>query len=936
MDMSSQDPRRDTAPTGPPDIASAGVPTRGRRRWLRRIALWSLGVIVVLALVASGLVVWSVRRSFPEYSATFTLPGIAAPVTVYRDSYGVPQVYAESEADLFRAQGYVHAQDRFWEMDFRRHVTSGRLSELFGASLVPTDAFLRTLGWRRVAEQEWRLVSPQTRSYLQAYAEGVNAWIADHGGSAPSGAKSLEYTILRLQNSGYVVQEWDPVDSIAWLKAMAWDLRGNMGAEIGRAALLAHGLSRDQIDQLYPAYPFERNRPIVDGGTVRDGVFDAGAEPPAAGTAASYSGPDSSGGAPGAKPSASGGAIAEQVWRDAAPALDAVGSAVRSMPGRLGVDGTGIGSNSWVVSGSLTGSGMPLLANDPHLAPSIPGIWYQVGLHCTCPYNVAGFSMSGVPGVLIGHNDRIAWGLTNLGPDVTDLYLEKIDGEQYFDGTGWRDLASRREVIEVAGGTPVTITVRATGHGPLLSDRSADLLGVAARPPVDPAGSPRPQVAPAATPSLDAGAPGVPAPAAAMPYAVALRWTALDPGRTIEALFALNQAADWMDFRAAAALFDVPAQNMIYADIDGNIGYQAPGRIPVRAKGNGTWPAPGWDPAYDWTGYIPFAELPQVLNPPDGVIVTANQAVVGPHYPHLITADWAYGYRSQRILDLLAELTARGKLGVTDMRQVQFDNRNGFAAVLVPALLAAPLDPSTTNSSLAAARDLLRDWDFQQPAESPARTSAAAAFYNATVRHLLRRTFDELPADLRPSGDAGSWEIVRSLLATPASPWWDDETTDGTESMDDILAAAMNDAVAELTDRLDADPAEWRWGELHTMTLENAPFGQSGIAPVEWLFNRGPVPASGGGSIVNATNWSADAGYSVNFVPSMRMIVDMSDLDGSRWVQLSGNSGHAFHANYIDQLELWRTGQDAPMRWERSSIEAAAEHAMTLEPAGTG
>ena len=877
----------------------------------------AVALVVVLALVASGLVLWSVRRAFPEYGGKLALPGLKAPVTVYRDSFGIPQVYASSETDLFMAQGYVHAQDRFWEMDFRRHVTSGRLAELFGASQVPTDAFLRTLGWRRVAEQEWRILSPETRSYLQAYADGVNAWIAEHGGRSASGAKSLEYSVLGLQNPGYTVENWDPIDSIAWLKAMAWDLRGNMSEEIGRAVLLAAGLSRTQIDQVFAPYPFDRNRPIVDGGAIRSGAFDANA---------------AAAGAPGPAVAPASYNGADQIWRDAQPVLGALGGAVQSLSKVLGADGEGVGSNSWVVSGSLTTSGKPLLANDPHLSPSMPGIWYQVGLHCTCQYNVTGFSMSGLPGILVGHNDRIAWGLTNLGPDVTDLYLEKVDGGRYYDGTGWRDLISRQEVINVAGGSPVTITVRATKHGPLLSDRSADLLGIAKRPPVDSSGSPLARVSPVATPSLDTGAPGVPAAAAATPYAVALRWTALDPGHTIDAIFAIDRATDWTGFRAAAALFDVPSQNLVYADVDGNIGYQAPGRIPIRGKGDGRWPAPGWDAAYDWTGFIPFTALPNVLNPPDGEIVTANQAVIGPQYPYLITDDWAFGYRSQRIRDMIAERTAHGKLGVADMRQMQFDSYNSFAPVLVPALLRTPV-PAGASTTSTKARDLLNEWDFRQPAESPARSSAAAAYFNATLRHLILRIYDELPEGYKPGGSEASWELIRSLLATPASPWWDDKSTKKIESMTDILNAAITDAVAELTDRLGADPVKWRWGDLHTLTLTNETFGQSGIAPIEWLFNRGPVKVSGGGGLVNATNWTAEQGYEVNFVPSMRMIVDLSNLDGSRWVQLTGESGHAFQVNYTDQLELWRTGQDLPMRWARANIEAAAKHTMTLEPA---
>jgi penicillin amidase len=427
------------------------IPTetpRRRRGWriARRVVVGTVAVVLVLALVATGFVVWSVRRAFPDLAGRLTLPGLSASVTVYRDAHGIPQLYADSTHDLFMAQGYVHAQDRFWEMDFRRHVTAGRVAELFGPDLVPADAFLRTSGWRRDAEQEWNILAPDTRSYLQAYADGVNAWIQANGGANGNGVKSLEYTVLGLTNSGYTVEPWTPIDSLAWLKAMAWDLRGNMEQEIDRASLLAEGLTRDQIEQLYPSYPYDRHAPIVSGGAIVDGAFDAAAAP--------------------AAPS-----LDVASWRDA---LSAVSAAVRRVPTLLGDNASGdLGSNSWVIGGALTTTGKPLLANDPHLSPSMPGIWYQMGLHCTCPYNVEGFTFSGVPGVVIGHNARVAWGFTNLNPDVSDLYLEKVDGDNVFDGTNWVPLAVRTETIKVAGGDPVTITVRSSMHGPLVSDRFA-------------------------------------------------------------------------------------------------------------------------------------------------------------------------------------------------------------------------------------------------------------------------------------------------------------------------------------------------------------------------------------------------------------------------------------------------------------------------------
>ncbi|HEY8471840.1 MAG TPA: penicillin acylase family protein [Natronosporangium sp.] len=817
------------------------------RPWSRRL-LWigscSLAVLLLLLTVGGGYAYWSSRRPFPTHDGELRLPGLTAPVTVYRDGHGIPQIYAASIEDLFRAQGFVHAQDRFWEMDFRRHVTAGRLSELFGPDQLETDKFLRTLGWRRVAEAEWEAASADSRRYLTAYAEGVNAWIEATGGPADTGRKALQYRILGLQNAGYEVEPWHPADTLAWLKAMAWDLRTNLESELERAWLVAAGLSRDQIEQLFPPYPYQQHPPIL----ADDGSDDGSA----GGTGGSLG---------------SGPVVAD----------------------------AGLGSNSWVVSGEHTALGGPILVNDPHLSPSLPGIWYQIGLHCDCGYRVSGFSFSGVPGVVIGHNDRIAWGFTNLGHDVTDLYLERVDGDRYLLDGEWQPLTVREETIRVAGGDNVTIRVRQTHRGPLLSDHSEDFRELAASERL----------------LADLGA-------TSGEHAISLAWTALRPGHTIDALFVLNQARDWDGFRAAAALFEVPAQNLIYADVDGNIGYQAPGVVPVRAAGDGRWLSPGWESSYGWEGTVPFDDLPQLLNPPDGVIVTANQAVVGPDYPALLTTDWGYGYRSDRIRDALDAAIAAGPVDVSTMEDILFDNRNPFAPVLVPALLAAPAD-----GDVREARDLLRDWDYQQPTDSP-----AAAYFNAVWRQLLLLTFDELPEDYRPAGNGRWFQVVGELLEDPASPWWDRLDTTQVETRDDLLARAMVEARRELG----GDPADWEWGDLHTLTLRDASFGNSGIGPIEAIFNRGPVATAGGSDIVNATAWNAAEGYEVTAVPSMRMVIDLSDLDDARWVQLTGNSGHPYHDNYTDQLELWRTGQLLPWRWHRSSIENEAEATLTLRP----
>jgi len=695
--------------------------------------------------------------------------------------------------------------------------------------------------------------------------------------------------------------------------------------------LLASGLSRAQVEQLYPEYPYAQREPIVTEGALTAQGFDPAAQPqtdPAstpdrsAATPAPETtpGPESSSGvdaAPARTPAAATTTPAPAALAAARDSLAAVGRAVAAVPPLLGLAGAGLGSNSWVLHGDLTETGAPLLANDPHLGVSMPGIWYQVGLHCTCGHQVSGFSFSGVPGVVIGHNDRIAWGFTNLAHGVTDLYLERIDGDRYQVDGEWRDLAVHQETIKVAGGEDVTLTVRRTHRGPVLSDVDDELADLAAGEVI--------------AEDLDGEGSG-----GSDGFGISLAWTALRPGRTADALFALNQAGNWEEFRAAAALLEVPAQNLVYADVDGNIGYQAPGRVPLRGEGDGRWIAPGWDSSYDWVGMVPFEDLPYLFNPDRGYIVTANQAPIGPAYPHWLAADWSSGHRSDRIHDLLAGVLANGPASLADLLAIQTDAYHALGPVLVPALLAAAGGPTTDQQ--AAALDLLRDWDFQQPADgepgtAQGRSSAAAAYFNATWRHLLRLTFDELPPEHAASGGGRWFDVVAGLLEEPDATWWDRVGTAEVETRDDLLALALAEAYDELADAQGEDPHQWRWGRMHTLVLREASFGGSGIAVVEALFNRGPVGTSGGTDAVNAMSWDAAEGYQVVVSPSMRMVVDLSNLDNSRWIQMTGNSGHTFSAHYDDQLELWRTGQTLPWRWDESSIVSESVHTLSLTPA---
>ncbi|MER6268649.1 penicillin acylase family protein [Streptomyces sp900105755] len=919
-------PPNTTATTG--DMPGKSGRKKGRRARL---------IVLVLVLAVVGGVFygayWSVstvRASFPQTKGSITLDGLSGPVTVKRDGYGIPQIYASTDEDLFMAQGYVQAQDRFYEMDVRRHMTSGRLSEMFGKSQVKNDEFLRTMGWDRVAKEEYDTkLSASTKKYLQAYSKGVNAYLQGKDGKDIS----LEYAALGFVND-YKPEQWTPVDSVSWLKAMAWDLRGNMDDEIDRA-LMTSRLGPQQIKDLYPDYPYSRNQPIVQEGQYDKltKTFEQSGSTSGSGTSTGTSGTTTS--------SSTGSALTSQ--------LESLYNVLDDVPTAVGVNGQGIGSNSWVVSGKYTITGKPLLANDPHLSASLPSVWYQMGLHCTtisskCQYDVTGYTFAGMPGVIIGHNADIAWGMTNSGVDVTDLYLEKLSGDGYlYDGTT-KPFTTRTETIKVAGGASKKIVVRQTADGmPLLSDRDDELVEVGKKATVD-----------SAAPDRGDG------------YGIALRWTALDPGSTMDAVFAIDKASDWDSFRNAAAQFDVPSQNLVYADTKNNIGYTLPGRIPTRSSADdGSIPAPGWDSKYKWTGFIKQDELPYEYNPKRGYIVTANQAVIDKDkYPYTLTTDWGYGTRSQRITDLIeSKIKDGGKISTDDMRQMQTDNSSEIAKLLVPKLLKINLD----DKDVREAQKLLEGWDYTQDADS-----AAAAYFNSVWRNILKLAFgNKLPKELRVKGqclwvdkidstgpvdddakvrecgerdadqaqpDGGDrwFEVVRNLMNKPDSDWWKTPAGAGdrpkADNMDELFKRAMIDARWELTAKLGKDIDTWSWGRLHRLFLKNQTLGTDGPAVVQYILNRGPWKLSGGEATVDATGWNAAGGYGVVWVPSMRMVVNLDDFDKSKWINLTGASGHAFSAHYTDQTGKWADGELLSWSFSDQAVDKSTSDTLVLKP----
>ncbi len=888
-------------------------------RIIGRLLAGLLVVALVAALVGAGLVGsllgWVALRSQPQVAGTLRVAGLATPVEVIRDRAGIAHVYADTPDDLFFAQGFVHASERMWQMEVFRRVGAGRLSELFGASQLETDRFLRTLGWRRAAERDLAALDATTVRALQRYADGVNAWLA-HG----RGRRSLAFVVAGIQSGqgggldGYEPEPWTPLDSVAFGKLQAWSLGGNYDAELFR--LLADGRLGDPAltDALFPAYPDGAPTITTSADLVR-----------AADPGASAAGPP----APeeidaGATSAASPAGTADVPALDAREAAglarladlgDAIGAIAGFDEAGSALGHPGVGSNNWVVAPSKSATGAALLANDPHLGVQLPSIWYMNGLHCrvvsaACPYDVAGVSFPSAPGVILGHNARIAWGATNTGPDVQDLFVETPDPanpDHYLYRGASIPFTTREETIAVAGGDPLTITVRETVHGPILNDVVEDLAGSA--------------------------------------RLYALHWTALvETDGLIGAFLRLDAAASSADVRAALRDYVAPAQNFVYADVDGNIGLQVPGRIPLRPAGDdGRRPVDGASGTHDWTGYVPYEDLPALDNPPDGLIVTANNKPVDGAYPYHLGTEWDSGWRATRIRQLLDEAVANGGVTQADLSAIQLDTRLLRADDLAPALVAAR--PTTADG--AEVQRLVRAWDRRCDLDS-----RGCAAYEVTEWHLIRAVFDPWLGTLAATyvGSEPSRLAVRAAVADPAFPFWDDPHTTTLETRDGRLGAALDAAGAELRTAL-GTPSRWSWARVHTTVFREQTFGRSGIGILEGLFNVGPLGVPGTSDAVNNANtnlrgWYPDPedprstpgtlrdAFTMTNHPSYRLAIEMTPdrLDAARIVISTGQGGNPGGRHYSDLVADWIAGRTVPLPFSRAAVEAATSTRLVLEP----
>ncbi|MFQ3632769.1 penicillin acylase family protein [Roseiflexus sp.] len=788
-------------------------------RLLKRLFFWLIvGLVIVLALGAGGSYLW-LRRSLPQTSGEIRVSGISGPVTIVRDTDGVAHITGATETDAAFGLGFVHAQERLWQMEVQRRIGYGRLSEIFGATTLDTDRFLRTLGVARAARSAYERLDADTIAILEAYAAGVNAGISTIPVLPP------EFLILGVQP-----EPWQPIDSLVWAKMMAWDLGGNWNDEVMRSLLIAQ-IGPEDADALMPVYTPDGPLILPEDALVR--------------LAASAAAPEAA------------------IQPATAHALLDLWETVHLTTGlgdRLA------GSNNWVIGGERTASGKPLLVNDPHLGNRIPSIWYLAHMRGGA-INAIGATFPGLPAIVIGHNERIAWGVTNTGPDVQDLSIEQIDAQNYVRYNGRREPVTLiSETINVKDAEPVTLTVRITRHGPIISDVTSGTGET-----------------------------------------LAFRWTALDEeDLTIRAFLNVNRARNWDEFTAALRDYKAPMQNFVYADVEGNISYYAPGALPIRRNGDGRLPVPGWTDEYEWVGYVPFEELPHVYNPSQGYIATANNRVVGDDYPYLLGTSWAAPYRAQRIVEMIEQ---GNRLTVDDMRRMLGDVVSVQARELLPVLLAVqPVEPRE-----AAALELLRGWDGAMHSDS-----AAAAVYQAYYYAAIETIFADELRDLfsnqyRSRRDLAAMAL-RAVLLEGRSAWCDDVTTLAIkEDCATTLAKALTKGVAAMADAQgESDPVRWRWDRVHHAVFPHNPFSQ--VEALRGVFER-RIPNGGDSFTVNVAPVRITEPYLQYNGPSYRQIIDLGDLNASRFMHTTGQSGNVLSSRYSDYLERWQKVEDIPMRF---------------------
>jgi penicillin amidase len=828
--------------------SSTTIPTypssSSRRSPVLRVLGWLLLLIILLLAAAIAYLYWVARSSLPQLDGSLQVPGLVAQVSVTRDGHGVPAIDAQSLEDLFFAQGYVTAQDRLWQMDVLRRFAAGELSEILGEDLLPHDREQRILGLRTAAQKSIATATPRDLSYFAAYARGVNAFIATHRDRLP-----IEFRILR-----YAPKAWLPEDSVVIANQMVKDLNhGQFSDGLAREKILAR-LGPELTGDLYVNRSWRDRPPTVMRESLEEqdkkGKGDSGDEDDDDDTGMDNS--VTQGRAP---------AGPVDAWQDPIPMN---------------------GSNDWVVSGEHTVTGKPLLSNDMHLGHQMPNLWYEAHLRGG-GLDVAGVTLPGMPFVIVGHNQRVAWGFTNVGPTVEDVYIENFNEQgAYQTPGGWMRPEHRGEVIHVKNKPDVSMDVRLTRHGPVITE-----------------------LVPGETRQL------------------ALRWTLYD-GLHVP-FFDVNAAQNWEEFQKAFSQLDAPGQNVVYADVDGNIGYHTTGRIPIRAAGDGSLPVNGADNAHEWTGYIPFEKMPGVFNPPSGIIATANGRITPDEYPYSISAEWEAPWRTERIYHVLE---SGRKLAAADMLALETDVHSESELFSAERFVYAIDHAANASPRAKQAADLMRNWDGRMLASSAAPTIA-----NRARRELTRLLLEPklgAAADPKTGGSNGKaeplnwqtyqWEMrsvwLENILLHKPARWLPGKYP----SYDELLTAAVDAAVGR--PETPKDLATWRWGDFNAVEIQHPVLGK--IPLLQLWTGPGLKEQSGSGYTVKAVTRSHG--------PSERFTANLADFDQSTLNLVTGQGGNFLSPYYMDQWKAWYEGTTFTLPFSSQAVFASRNHRLVLEP----
>ena len=814
-------------------------PPKSRRSPIFRFLLWALLALLLIVSVGLGYAYHLARSALPQLDGQLQVGGLAAPVTVTRDSHGVPTIDAANLTDLFFAQGYVTAQDRLWQMDVMRRFGSGELSEILGEDTLKLDREQRILGLRAAAKKALAMAPERDRNFFNAYARGVNAFIETHGDRLP-----LEFRILR-----YTPKPWLAEDSVVIANSMVKDLNYHYFYDaLAREKILAK-LGPELTTDLYVNRSWHDRPPTV----MREDLNEPDAKP---------DGPDD-----------------EDDDSDSPDNSVTQRNALHFSPANLPVEGLPVnGSNDWVVSGTHTVTGKPLLSNDMHLGHQMPNLWYEAHLH-SGTMDVAGVTLPGMPYVIVGHNQRIAWGFTNIGPTVTDVYIENFNSEgAYQTPNGWVQPEYRREVIHIKGKADFNLDVKITRHGPIITE-----------------------IVPGETRPL------------------ALRWTLYD-GLHIP-FFDVNSAQNWDEFQRAFSKLDAPGQNVVYADVDGNIGYHTTGKVPIRAAGDGSLPVSGADDAHEWTSYIPFEKLPSIYNPPSGIIGTANGRITPDDYPNSISMEWDAPWRTARIYHVLE---SGRQFSAADMLALQTDVQSEAGLFAAERFVYAVDHASKPSARVKQAADLMRSWDGRMQASAAAPTIAENSIRELR-RLLLESKLGSAPTDPKKDDEVLSWKTyswemrsvwMENILLHRPKRWLPDKYA----NYDDLLAAAVDAAVN--SPAAPKDLASWRWGAFNAVEIEHPILGK--IPIIRHWTGPGVQEQSGSGYTVKAVTR--------HHGPSERFTANLADLDQSTLNVVTGQSGNFMSPHYMDQWKAWYEGSTFTLPFSVKAVDAAKAHRLVLEP----